>query len=172
MRKPADRYSGSREGSVISMIRSAAASGKTVLVVDDDVGFVFWLGCTLRSAGYPALPAKNWRDAGELVRSLHVDIRVLVMDYSIAGAREFAERLRRSQGHLKVVALVGDGGKPSDAPAGVDGIQSRHPCTGEGLEMKWLETIKGVLAPGRRHDRARGGFRRQSAVERAAALLP
>jgi hypothetical protein len=95
---------------------------RTVLIVDRELGFVFWLGQALDRAGYQALPAKSCEDAAELLKQLNVEIHLLIVGHSLEGAGAFADSLRRSQGHLKVIDVIGDGEEPgpeflgSDAP--------------------------------------------------------
>ncbi|HKE24889.1 MAG TPA: hypothetical protein VKB88_21150 [Bryobacteraceae bacterium] len=40
---------------------------KAVLIIDGDLGFVFWLGKLLADAGYQALPAKGFSEANALL---------------------------------------------------------------------------------------------------------
>jgi hypothetical protein len=47
---------------------------KTVLLVDSDLGSVFWLGHALDSAGYEALPAKVFQDAIALLVQYRLSI--------------------------------------------------------------------------------------------------
>src|SRR6185295_8227222 len=85
---------------------------KTVLIVDRELGFVFWLGQALDRAGYQALPAKSCEDATELLKQLNVEIHLLIVGHSVAGAAAFADALRRSQGHLEVITVIGDEEEP------------------------------------------------------------
>jgi hypothetical protein len=73
---------------------------RTVLIVDPELGFVFWLGQALDRAGYQALPAKSCEDAAELLKQLNVEIDLLIVGHSLAGAGAFADALRHAQGHL------------------------------------------------------------------------
>src|ERR1700681_144903 len=96
---------------------------KTVLIVDPELGFVFWLGQALDRAGYQALPARNCEDATELLKQLNVEIHLLIVGHSVMGAAAFAEALRHSQGHLKVIAVIGDGEEPVSPFPGADASQ-------------------------------------------------
>jgi len=134
------------ENSINGMLDTSGERVKTILLVDSDLGFLYWLGCTLCAAGYMALPAKNSQNAGELLSRLNVEIHLLVVNSSMRGARTFAEELRRSQSDLKVIALIGGGERPSAAFPGADASQHKCSCLGEFSEIEWLETIEGVLA--------------------------
>src|SRR5882724_4454329 len=60
---------------------------RSVLIVDRDLGFVFWLGRALDDAGYQALPAKGIGDATELLGHMNLEIDLLIVSPSMPGAR-------------------------------------------------------------------------------------
>jgi hypothetical protein len=136
------------EDSINGMLDAAGERVKTILVVDDDLGFLYWLGCMLCDAGYMALPARNSQNANDLLSRLNVGIQLLVVNASMRGARAFAEALRRSQRHLKVIALIGGGQRPRPGFPGADASQHKRSGQGEFSETEWLETIESVLARG------------------------
>jgi DNA-binding NtrC family response regulator len=119
---------------------------RTVLIVDRDLGFVFWLGQVLDRAGYRALPAKSCEDAAELLGRLNLEIHLLIVDGSLAGAGELADGLRSRQGHLKVIALIGEGEERISAFPGADASHRIGSSSDATSEREWLETIEGVLA--------------------------
>jgi hypothetical protein len=120
----------------------------TVLIVDRDLGFVFWLGQVLTRAGYQALPANSSEAGRELARQLNLGIDILIVGNSLPGAGVFAAALRRSQRHLKVIAVLDDGEEPISAFSGADATQYRPSWMGESSETDWLTTIEGVFARG------------------------
>ena len=73
-------------------------SRRTVLILDTEVAFAFWLGQALIQAGYDAFPANSCEDATELLSRLNVGIDLLVLNFRLGGARDFAAALRRSPG--------------------------------------------------------------------------
>lgn len=79
---------------------------KVVFVVAGDLGFVCWLGLSLNSAGFHALPAKRVSDAKRMIRdfSLHVD--VLIIDPQLTGASKFAESLQAAPHHARIIAAT------------------------------------------------------------------
>src|SRR5215472_5695366 len=88
-----------------------------VLIVDTDLGLVFWLGQALDAAGYETYPAKGVTEAVSLLAELKLRIDVLIVRHDLEGAETFASELRWSQGgHLKTVALLED----------ADGERSAH----------------------------------------------
>jgi CheY-like chemotaxis protein len=123
-----------------------AQKGPTVLIVDQDLGFLYWLGCTLSDAGYLPLPALNCEDAGDLLRRLSLGIDLLVVDSSIPGANELVTALERSQKDVRVIAVIGDEGKSNPGLPSADASQYRRPCSEDSLEAVWLETVRVVIA--------------------------
>ena len=75
---------------------------KTVLIIENDLGWVFWLGQALDEIGYQALPAKDVADAISLLRELKSNIDVLIVNPTLKGVVPFIERLRRSHGLPRV----------------------------------------------------------------------
>ncbi len=121
---------------------------RTILIVDRELGFVFWLGQTLDAVGYDAFPAKDIVDARKLLGELNIEIDLLIVNSSLAGAAEFTDAVRRSQGHLKVIAVSGEGDDPSSAAfPGADASQPKPNLTDQAVEIEWLQTIQRVLQP-------------------------
>jgi hypothetical protein len=120
---------------------------RTVLIVDRDLGFVFWLGQALDNAGYRALPAKSIGDAATLLGQMNLEIDLLIVSLFLEGAAEFADALRRFQGHLKVIAVIGEWEEPSSALRGADASERRPLSLGDVSRIQWLRTIQRVLEP-------------------------
>jgi len=86
---------------------------KTILIIDDDLGFVFWLGRVLAHGGYEVLPAKGFSDASTLLSDLNAEVDLLIVNPSLPGAADFVNALRRSRPNAKIVFALDD-----DQPAG------------------------------------------------------
>lgn len=80
----------------------------TTLIVDEDLGFTFWLGQTLDAIGWTAVPAQNISAADELVRVHRLQPDVVVIDPFVRDAFLFIDCLRKLQPFLKVVAAIPD----------------------------------------------------------------
>ena len=115
--------------------------------MDRDLGFVFWLGQTLDDAGYQALPAKSIRDATALLGQLNLEIDLLIVNPSLDDARGFADALRRFQGHLKVIAVIGEWEGPSSAFPGADALEYKPLNQDNVSRAQWLQTIQFVFEP-------------------------
>jgi len=79
---------------------------RAILLIDTDLGFLFWLGQALDRAGYEAFPAKGIPDAIALLADLHLTVGSVILNCSLPGAENFIAALRQSQNHLKVISLV------------------------------------------------------------------
>jgi len=77
-----------------------------LLIVNSDLAFTFWLGQALDRAGYPCVPAKNTRGAGELLAEQRLNVNIVVIDPSTADALPFLSRLRERCPGLKTVAAL------------------------------------------------------------------
>ena len=82
----------------------------TILILDNDLGFAFWLGHTLSAPHCSAFPAKSVDEASALIGSFQLKIDFLIMNPAIPGATEFARALQQSQRHMRVATLVSDTG--------------------------------------------------------------
>jgi hypothetical protein len=79
---------------------------ETILLVDDDLGFVFWLGRVLDDAGYVAFPAKSVVDASSLIVQCQLVVDLLIINSALAGASAFVKELRNSRPALEVLGVV------------------------------------------------------------------
>ena len=115
---------------------------KTVLIVDADLSFAYWLGQGLDEAGYQAFPAKNIPDAAALPDELKPTIDLLIVNPALPGASEFIETLRRWNPSAQVVALRGGA---AHSLAGVD-LWCRKPDRKDHLQRRrWIERVEQLL---------------------------
>ena len=85
------------------MTPSPAAT--TVWIVDNDLGFVWWLGEVFTEAGCRTLPALSCEQALALMKSLDVGIDLLVVNPQLPGIIKMLQILSRAQPNLKIVAI-------------------------------------------------------------------
>ncbi|MBZ5577305.1 MAG: hypothetical protein LAP40_12160 [Acidobacteriia bacterium] len=143
--------------------------GKTVLILDNDLGFVFWLGEILTQAGYYAIPAHTIEEATKLTRRLKVAADVVIVNPAVSGATEWTQSRRNPQFQRAVIAAVEDladfraslvgaratGRKPAAPGAFVAGAPSLGPSEEgddilERCRAEWLATVQQVLEEGER----------------------
>jgi DNA-binding response OmpR family regulator len=118
----------------------------TVLIVDRDLGFVFWLGHLLTQAGYQALPANSCDSGSDLITQLNLGIDMLIVGYSLPGASGLVEALRHSQNKLRVIAVLDAPDRPVPAFSGADAVHHRPSMASDASAAEWVETIKAVFA--------------------------
>ena len=120
-------------------------SRRTVLILDTEIAFAFWLGQALIQAGYDAFPARSCEDAIELLNELNVGIDLLVLNFRLGGARDFAAALRRSQSQLKVLVAVGDEEEPGTVFPEADAAKKKPSSAVDCSKIEWLRTIESLL---------------------------
>lgn len=120
-------------------------SQQTVLIVDDDLGFVFWLGRALDESGFAAFPARNIPDAEALLRELRLSPDLLIVNPALPGTTEFLEGLRLSEAGFKVIALSEDAEQPGASQLGAVATRPKPCRRDEVSELGWLDLIQSVL---------------------------
>ena len=116
----------------------------TVLIIDNDLGFIFWLGQILNDAGYAALPAKSASEAVHLMSENNIEADLLIINPSLSGVVRLAEELRRSRPGIKVVASTSVEDQTCDL-RGVDHFLLKPVRADEALRQIWLQTIRRLL---------------------------
>jgi hypothetical protein len=115
---------------------------KNILIVDDDLGFVFWLGSALFSADYQPWPACHLSDVPALAGKSAVAMDLLIVNPSLPGVSMLTALLRRSQAQLKVIRLRAEG------KVKLPDIQSRRrmpDSSGESAKREWLAAVRQTL---------------------------
>jgi len=110
----------------------------TVLIVDEELGFLLWLGAVLGEAGYRAVPAKAVTDGARMARAFPPN--VLVINPELHGAVKFIITLRTHNPDLKVIALS----DPTEAQENVIVVPKLTEITAE-TRKRWLRAIENVL---------------------------
>ncbi len=118
---------------------------KTVLIVDQNLGFVFWLGQLLQTAGFAAFPARSVSDAGVVLVEFALAVDVLILNLCLPGAADFIARLRRSQEHLKVIAIA-KRGQALEPRLQVDSSCAEPQRIDEAAQLEWMTTVQGMLS--------------------------
>jgi DNA-binding NtrC family response regulator len=120
---------------------------KTVIIIEDDLGFAFWLGHTLDRAGYNALPAVNVASASSLLAELAISVDLVVINAAVESAASFISELRLTQPACKVIALLGN---PDDLPPAFDYAdlaEHKPESIDETSQTDWIDTVRMVLSP-------------------------
>lgn len=78
----------------------------TILILDNDLGFAFWLGQVLNAPHCTALPALTVAEASELIDHFNLKIDFLIMNPAVPGAEEFTRGLRKEHKQMRVAVLT------------------------------------------------------------------
>ena len=117
---------------------------KSVLVADDDLGFVLWAARILAEAGYPTWPAKTVSDALKWFEEPGANFRLLLIDPSLLGAPYLVQTTRRKYPGFKV-ALLRKAGDPDDI--GADAVISKPPnVDSPSMVSGWVEKIVRLIS--------------------------
>lgn len=117
-----------------------------VLLIDSDLGFLFWLGRALDHAGYEAYPARNVADAITLVSQLQLKVGVLILNCLLPGASEFIATQRLARPNLKVIAIAGTGADQTFCPAEVDAVCCKPAEINEFTKNELVQLVQRVLS--------------------------
>lgn len=107
-----------------------------VLIIDDKLGFVAWLGVALAAKGYGTLPATSSLIAQQLLDEFRVTPDLAIVNVELAGAIELIEALRGANPALKIIAI--EDKTPITRPISIDAAHSRS-------RADWPATVKHVL---------------------------
>jgi hypothetical protein len=84
---------------------SEPSGAHTLLIVDNDVGFLWWLGEIFTEAGYRAVPALNCSQALAAVKKFQLQIDLLVVNPALTGVARLATSLERLNRDIKIVVI-------------------------------------------------------------------
>jgi DNA-binding NtrC family response regulator len=111
---------------------------KNILIVDDDLGFIFWLGTALIAAGYRAWPASSSSEAISFVgRKPATRLDLLIVNASLPGVSKLIAHLHRTQVHLNVMAVGPQGTLP-----GVNYFQATPGLMDDAAKEEWVRAVK------------------------------
>ena len=112
---------------------------KNILIVDNDLGFIFWLGAALIGAGYQAWPATSRSEAISVAsRKPLARLDLLIVNVSLPAASKIIAHFRGTQSQLKVMAL-GPQGKS------LHGVKPWQPTPGlsdDSARQEWVRVVK------------------------------
>jgi ActR/RegA family two-component response regulator len=119
---------------------------RLVLLIDSDLGFVFWLGRVLDRSGYEVFPAKSVSDALKLVGKLHLTVQLLITNASLPGVAPLIQVLRDTEDSLKVILL--DESESGSMCMRADAHCRRPAHIDEDAAMGWLRVVQRVVSEG------------------------
>ena len=121
-----------------------ASASQSVLIVDDDLGFVFWLGELLAEAGYSAVPALDCQQAVSHLKQFHVTVSAVIVNPGLEGIPRLLQTLGKTNTSLRIVVVPGSG---ADAPSGISAYAVlERPSGWESVSRReWLRKVKKAL---------------------------
>jgi ActR/RegA family two-component response regulator len=117
---------------------------RAILLIDTDLGFLFWLGRALDRAGYQSFPARDVPNAIALLAELHLTVGLLILNCSLPGAEDFIADLLRSQSNIKVISLVEY--EQTFIP-GIDAVCRKPSEISEQSKAELVKFVQSVLLP-------------------------
>jgi DNA-binding response OmpR family regulator len=92
----------------------------SILIIDSNLGFAFWVAGLLERAGYQAFPARSVADATELLRHIGTNLQLLILSGTPADADTLVATLRTQQKQIRVLRLVDGSDSSGQLTSGVD----------------------------------------------------
>jgi ActR/RegA family two-component response regulator len=118
----------------------------TILILDDDLGFVLWLGQTLASPEFRPFPALSVAEAKKLIRQLSAGVDILIVNPELKGAVGFARDLRKQQRQLRLIASLGYSPDASEAPADFDAARNKPDERDEAEQAAWQHLVRRIFS--------------------------
>jgi DNA-binding NtrC family response regulator len=112
-----------------------------VLIVDDDMGFVMWLGEVFTEVGCQTLPALRCRQGLLLAKQFDLRIDALVLNPKLPGAERLVKVLSDAQPALRI-ALIQDHGHS----AAVSRTSLERPCPWDPISRdEWVAKARRLV---------------------------
>ena len=111
------------------------------LIVDSDVGLIFWFGEIFARAGWNIVPALNCRQAVSLAVMWDSHIDLIVVNPALNGIVEMIQTLSRV--HRPRVVVIGDSNVEADIPA--DATIDRPDVSTSFSRAEWAERVRKIL---------------------------
>jgi hypothetical protein len=117
---------------------------KTILLLHEDLGFVFWLGHILDQAGYEAYPARMVSDAFTLIADLCPQVDLVVCDPQMDGVGVLLAGLSHLQPSLKVVFVESSAFRTPTGLRVTSAVYPKPEHISESTKAEWLQLIAGL----------------------------
>lgn len=127
-----------------------------ILIVDNDLGFVFWLGHLLDAEGFSAYPARTVPDAALLILQFDLSPDLLVINPELPSAQELISSLHRLNGRICVIA-VGNSSANLEHFPGIHKYIPKAPQFDNSAGETWIHLIHEALHPYDQSHNARTG---------------
>ena len=119
---------------------------KTVLLVDDNLGFAFWLGQALDRAGFETWPARSVPAAESLLEEVPLAVDLLVINASLPRAPAFATHLGRSRTDFKVIAVYEGAPDLVESFPQASAVHQKPQTIDIAAKLEWVQLVSVVLS--------------------------
>lgn len=121
----------------------------TVLLIDPDLAFSFWLGQALDPAGHNALPVRNTSAAYELIRDHRLSIDAVVINPIVPNALSFLSDLRKFFPSVAVVVALPEDGAGLFAVPDCEVATTKPKRLTREASLEWVHLIQRLVEPHR-----------------------
>lgn len=118
--------------------------GGTVLVVDKDIAFAWWLGEVFGDAGCYVVPALNCRQALQMVKRLRMKVDIVAGNPGLPGFSKMIRSLSGSRRPVKIIAIVNEGDDAAVTAQG-DATLERPSGTSVISRQEWVRRVQEIL---------------------------
>jgi hypothetical protein len=129
---------------------TAGSSSALTLIVDDDVGFLMWLGEVFTELGRQAVPALNCRQGLELVKRFNLPIDTLVINPELRGAQRIVRIITAASPGVRIVWICNSAMRPKwreqDKPYTIRAVLKRPPPSEPISRAEWVEKVRKMLS--------------------------
>lgn len=124
---------------------SGPSGTHTLLIVDSDVGFLWWLGEIFTEAGHYAVPALNCMQALAAVKKYHLQVDFLLVNPSLTGVARLVTSLQAGGRDFKIV-LIREGMLGLEYPGFRYDANLTRPNGWEQVSRaEWLQKVRALL---------------------------
>jgi DNA-binding NtrC family response regulator len=118
---------------------------KTVLIVDDDLGFAFWLGQALDRSGYETWPARSVTAARSLLAEVRLAVDLLVVNASAPRAHALATYLGRTNPNFKIIAVYDELSDGIKSFPKASAVHQKPQTIDTAAKLEWVRLVTDVL---------------------------
>lgn len=118
-------------------------AGPTVLVVDEDVGFIWWLAELLAEDGYRSIPALGCRQALSLIKSSDGAVELALVNPRLRGATRLIAALR--QYRTSKIVLIQEPEAPHSPIEGAIAFLEKPAGSAPVSRLEWRQKLRRLL---------------------------
>ena len=117
-----------------------------ILIIEEDLGFLFWLGQALTSPDLNPLPARSVLQAQNLIRRFKVGVDLVIASPELPRMVDYARHLRKQRPQLGLIAALGYASNPDVVPAEFDAGRPKPNVRDGAEEEAWRQLVRRVLS--------------------------